>query len=196
MIKNAVEFCGRHPFATGLLSLLSVFGLLFSFYSFALDRDDANSSRNQVADLQETIARLEETAARLRPSADIPELPFIDGYYVTLRSGLTKNGWRQYEPILERHGGKVYLNGSPKQRYDLKTNIDEDQRALELWYNASCGENDDGCMFRFLDEYRNVLVVRTSGAILNNGRDFSKLRVETLEVWPPDDDPKVKRIPN
>lgn len=48
--RSAVEFCGKHPFATGLFALLGIAGLGFSMYGFSLDREDAIVTGNQISD--------------------------------------------------------------------------------------------------------------------------------------------------
>lgn len=46
--KSFVEMCGRHPFATGLFALIGLFGLLFSFFQFAVDQQQ-NADDDKVA---------------------------------------------------------------------------------------------------------------------------------------------------
>lgn len=46
--KSTVEFLGKHPFATGLLALLSIFGLIFSIAGYRVDRDYAEATTMQV----------------------------------------------------------------------------------------------------------------------------------------------------
>ena len=53
--KSGIEFVGRHPFATGLLAILSVVGLVLSVYGFALDRRDAGNTTDQVASIETSL---------------------------------------------------------------------------------------------------------------------------------------------
>ncbi|WP_156776869.1 hypothetical protein [Nitrococcus mobilis] len=56
-----VEFCGRHPFATGLFALLSVAGLILSIVGYYLDRQEATSTTGQVLRIEEKIDTISET---------------------------------------------------------------------------------------------------------------------------------------
>lgn len=54
-LHNFVEFCGKHPFATGLFALLSVVGLALSIVGYRQDREEALSTTEQVDLVQQKV---------------------------------------------------------------------------------------------------------------------------------------------
>jgi len=69
--REAVEFCGRHPFATGVFALLGIAGLGFSMYGFSVDREDAIVTGNQISEGVETTVNALDPD-RQDSSLDIP----------------------------------------------------------------------------------------------------------------------------
>lgn len=57
-IRAGIEFIGKHPFATGLLALLSIAGLAISIIGFELDRSDARSTTEQVANVDQCLDQI------------------------------------------------------------------------------------------------------------------------------------------
>lgn len=51
-VVSVIEFCGKHPFATGLFAILGVAGLLFSIYSEIQSSEDSGR-------LQKSVSRVE-----------------------------------------------------------------------------------------------------------------------------------------
>jgi len=47
-LRTFVEFCGKHPFATGLFALLSIIGLVVSIIGYQKDREEALTTTEQV----------------------------------------------------------------------------------------------------------------------------------------------------
>jgi len=59
-LHRGIEFCGKHPFATGLFALLSLLGIVFSIIGFKLDRNDATFTTNQVMVIGKKIDNIDE----------------------------------------------------------------------------------------------------------------------------------------
>lgn len=57
-IHRAIEFCGKHPFVTGLFALLSLFGLALSVIGYQLDREEAKSTTVQVQRVEEKLDKI------------------------------------------------------------------------------------------------------------------------------------------
>ena len=55
-VHSGIEFCGKHPFATGFFALIGLVGLVLSMYSFQLDREEYKSSTQQLDKSFEKIA--------------------------------------------------------------------------------------------------------------------------------------------
>lgn len=68
-IKQGIEFCGKHPFATGLFALIGVFGLFVSIYGFVLDRGEANETERQITELDEKVRNLDTNISELDPDS-------------------------------------------------------------------------------------------------------------------------------
>lgn len=86
-LKRFIETCGRHPFATGLFALLSVFGLGFSFVAFGIDQAQSRSEAIETAQIQASLSRVE----RAIPIAAAPEPAGIDPVASTFDSPATDN---------------------------------------------------------------------------------------------------------
>lgn len=65
-LHKGIEFCGKHPFAIGLLALLSLFGIIFSITGFKLDRHNAifTTSQIMVIDKKNDLACQEKLALK------------------------------------------------------------------------------------------------------------------------------------
>jgi hypothetical protein len=87
---SAIEFCGKHPFVTGLFAILSVVGLLLTVVGYRLDRNEAQSTATQVQ-------RVEEKIDEMSSSIDTPSLTLddesgeINKYWMHLRFSFTRN---------------------------------------------------------------------------------------------------------
>lgn len=67
-LKRGVEYCGKHPFATGLFALVGVVGLLISVYGFTLDRQEASDTSQQVVSLEDDVEALADNVTSLDPN--------------------------------------------------------------------------------------------------------------------------------
>jgi hypothetical protein len=54
-LKSAIEFLGRHPFATGLMALIGLIGFAVSVVGFGLDRTDAKASSSAAQQILEKV---------------------------------------------------------------------------------------------------------------------------------------------
>lgn len=59
-LSKPIEFCGKHPFATGMFAILSVMGLFLSITGFKLDRLESEIASQQVLEVQKNIASVDE----------------------------------------------------------------------------------------------------------------------------------------
>ena len=170
MIVRLIETCGRHPFATGLLSLLGVFGLVFSVYGFSLDRSDAESSRQQVDRVQASIDQL---GSQLRDGVG-PQVPQLYNLpYPIARRTLIEEGWnpkRNHPSVLREMGN---YSGNAKELWDAG-----------YWENEHCfSTGDAACQFRFFDPDGNILLVSTAGTTDGAG-NFDNVRVTGTRLNP------------
>ena len=87
---KAIEFCGKHPFVTGLFAILSLAGLILTIIGYRLDRDEAQSTATQVQ-------RVEEKIDKISSSIDTPSLTLddesgdINKYWKHLRFSFTRD---------------------------------------------------------------------------------------------------------
>jgi tetratricopeptide (TPR) repeat protein len=51
-VRQGIETCGKHPFATGLFALIGLAGLIFSIISFDFDRKEAKETTEQIQDVK------------------------------------------------------------------------------------------------------------------------------------------------
>lgn len=72
-LREFIEMCGRHPFATGLFALLSVFGLVFSLIAFGIDQDQSQRDAEETAAIKKTLARVESTVGVIATPKQEPE---------------------------------------------------------------------------------------------------------------------------
>lgn len=61
IVREMIEFLGRHPFATGLLAILGILGFLISLVGFGLDRSESGQASRQIAEVEEQVERVVET---------------------------------------------------------------------------------------------------------------------------------------
>jgi hypothetical protein len=57
-----IEFCGKHPFATGLFAVLGALGFAFSVYAFGIDRSESKSTQTAIESVERQV---EETRTAL-----------------------------------------------------------------------------------------------------------------------------------
>lgn len=72
-IRAFIEMCGRHPFATGLFALLSVFGLVFSLVAFSIDQEQSQRDAEETAAIKKVLARVEGTVGVIATPKQEPE---------------------------------------------------------------------------------------------------------------------------
>ena len=145
-----IQLCGRHPFVTGLFSLIGLFGLVFSFFSFSVDRAEARSSQEQAERIYSSIEGIKKDLLG-EPG---PRVPVIFGKsYPDARKDLIENGWmpKRNHPSVLRDMGKY--NGNATYLWDAG-----------FWENEHCFPTGDAaCLFRFHDKDGNTLMVATAG---------------------------------
>lgn len=54
-IHRGVEFCGKHPFATGLFAILSLIGLVLTIVGYNLDRSESIATTKQIQQVKNEI---------------------------------------------------------------------------------------------------------------------------------------------
>jgi hypothetical protein len=69
-VREFVEMCGRHPFATGLFALLSVVGLFFSFVGFGVDQVRSQRDAQDSAAMQSSLERIEDSVGTIAPAVE------------------------------------------------------------------------------------------------------------------------------
>jgi hypothetical protein len=69
-VREFIEMCGRHPFATGLFALLSVVGLFFSFVGFGVDQVRSQRDALDSAAMQSSLERIEDSVDTMAPAAE------------------------------------------------------------------------------------------------------------------------------
>lgn len=57
MLRSAVELCGRHPLASGVVAILGIGGLILSVVGFQFDRQDAAQTTEQISDLRQDLVK-------------------------------------------------------------------------------------------------------------------------------------------
>ena len=60
LVRSAIEFIGKHPFATGLLGLLAVLGFIIAVFSYKVDRQEAQETTDQIATVQSGMDQVVE----------------------------------------------------------------------------------------------------------------------------------------
>ncbi|PZQ43722.1 MAG: hypothetical protein DI551_11600 [Micavibrio aeruginosavorus] len=58
-IRNFIEFCGRHPFATGLFAIIGLCGLVFSIYAYIGDMKATQSNEEHARAMEKKLANIE-----------------------------------------------------------------------------------------------------------------------------------------
>jgi len=87
--RSAIEFCGKHPFVTGLFAIMSLLGLVLSVIGYRLDRDEAQSTTNQVQRVENKIDKI--NSAIKNPSLTLDdESGDINKYWKHLRYSFTR----------------------------------------------------------------------------------------------------------
>lgn len=59
-LSKPIEFCGKHPFATGVFAILSLMGLFLSVVGFKLDRLESQIASQQVLEVQDSISEVDK----------------------------------------------------------------------------------------------------------------------------------------
>ena len=89
-IKAGLEFFGRHPLITGILSVLGIIGLLLSIQSYRVDRSEARETTSQIDQVIEStriIPDCEDRDVYLQVMAAARQLP--DPYSQWILNGST-----------------------------------------------------------------------------------------------------------
>lgn len=86
LLKAGVEECGKHPFATGLFSILGVVGLVFSFYDSGVSQAQADESSKQAEAIRSELSQVNETLAKS------PEKTENEADFVPFRAWLEPDG--------------------------------------------------------------------------------------------------------
>jgi hypothetical protein len=110
-MRRGVEYCGKHPFATGLFALTGIVGLLITVIGFQKDRVDAQKTADQI---EEVEIQLEEISGRIgtsfRGGIFLYEQP-IEGVY-------TNDWWahplKSMEEIRETGSAELTITGEGK----------------------------------------------------------------------------------
>lgn len=61
IIREMIEFLGRHPFATGLLAILGILGFVLSVIGFGLDRSESLQTAQKVEEVRSQVGMVVET---------------------------------------------------------------------------------------------------------------------------------------
>lgn len=97
-VRKFIEFCGEHPFATGLFAILGIVGLTLSFVAFGVDRFESVDSARQVdavsKDIQSEVSASSEAISRR-----------VDDVGGDLRAEIKA----LEDKIGDRQGGRVFL---------------------------------------------------------------------------------------
>lgn len=105
-IHSAVSICGKHPFATGAFAIIGLVGLIFSIYSFSVDRGDTAASTQQISDvnnavvsgLAETSTSIERIGTKIEQKNRANRSTYQDGtfLYEDKLEGVYSNFWTAY----------------------------------------------------------------------------------------------------
>ena len=173
-----IQLCGEHPFATGLLALVGLFGTIFSLYAFQVDQENGRQSTQQVYDIDAKIDKLfvelsdRDLEKELRkydaPIDDIVNLP-------------------QFACLPE--GGKSMVSSAVRQQFAAKIIREQALQVKSIAEKAAA--NADAGVPGYGSEGSNVVKEYFSGQMLDGERNgygvqqyFSPYRVGN--------DPEVK----
>lgn len=110
-VKSSIEYCGKHPFATGLFALLGVFGLILSIVGFSIDRTEselASKNQQQIVSIVEELRDREASGSntvqfgeRFRELSDLKGVTF-EGAFAGHTNIITK--------VIFIHGGRQIVS--------------------------------------------------------------------------------------
>lgn len=104
LVRRGIEFVGEHPFATGLLALLSFAGLVLTVIGFGIDRQEADTTTQQVDAVSSRI----EMLAFTDPEQDLSRLVLAhEPLTITDAQGYLDH--YRFQPWLDRGNFKTFL---------------------------------------------------------------------------------------
>lgn len=93
-----IEFCGKHPFATGLFAILGVIGLIFSIYATVQSNKDTENIQRTISDVQSIVQAACKSPPCWSAEQAIGQLLGSTKDYVDSKAGVpgsrTTSGWR------------------------------------------------------------------------------------------------------
>ena len=114
-MKSAIEFCGQHPFATGLLAIFSIAGLILSVLGFQFDRQEAADTTDQISNLREDIVR-DDTFNSISFALEAAQYEYRSTNNVSLCSprdeAFASKANDFFKFLLDNQGETVFLNFS------------------------------------------------------------------------------------
>ena len=86
-VKQFIEFCGRHPFATGLFALLGIVGLVLSIQGYILDRSESRQTTKDIISVSDSLSMInkrliEDNSALKDENIDVPVTINLQGKYI------------------------------------------------------------------------------------------------------------------
>ncbi len=88
--RQIIEFCGNHPFATGLFALLGLIGLLISIVGYEKDRAESKSTTIQITHMEDKIDTIQSHIA-----GNKDDLEIAGRWNPEIATGLAKNKIRE-----------------------------------------------------------------------------------------------------
>lgn len=104
LLRRGIEFVGRHPFATGLLALLSFAGLVLAVIGFGIDRQEADATTQQV----EAVSSRIQALAFTDPEQDLSRLAMAHEP-LTIADAQGFLDHYRFEPWLDRGSFRTFL---------------------------------------------------------------------------------------
>ncbi len=108
--KKAIEFCGKHPFATGLLAILGIIGFMISIKGYSVDRDEAASTTKQVESVSNQIKTLDEKIGSSHNNGQFLYEEKVELYWNDW-SGHPLTSWKEIEKY---HQAEITIRGEGK----------------------------------------------------------------------------------
>ncbi|WP_417609653.1 hypothetical protein [Parasphingorhabdus sp.] len=146
-ILGFIEWCGTHPFATGLMAIVGILGTIFSIYAFQVDREEnkqstmqsermegsidnfADESTVRETEIQESLGRIEKAA----PKSILDRIPNITNVaYSDAKTRLIESGW-----IPDKKPWRLYLNANSTVQDIWEQGLEEVDDCLQTG-NGAC----------------------------------------------------------
>jgi len=165
LLKKGVEFCGKHPFATGLFAILGIIGLIISLKGYNRDRQEAEATTNQVDSVARQIQNIDTKLEQYNTKESIFIPAIRDESYAVARALLIREGWIPQTNHWS-HGSTVDIqSGNGPDLWE--------KGYQELDYCSGTGYAL--CRFEFNDPKGNLLVIITSGESYEGNIDNVKV---------------------